>query len=164
MTTFAKHGNDVIYDVIIWVQDGNCTKWLERILGGVVNFTTVACRISSRLKWYKNYKNQLRLAKVIVKNTLPRFFLVLCVYIYIYIHNLPVQYMAKHRAKFGWPQVSDVAAVTKPRSRKPLKFPGMPQTNETISAASGPKFAILWGHVKEVLLFNKFFSDCRYVP
>ena len=27
-----KTGNDVIYDVIIWVQDGNCKKWLERIL------------------------------------------------------------------------------------------------------------------------------------
>ena len=42
--------------------------------GDVVNFTTVACRISSRLKWYKNYKNRLRLAKVIVKNKLPRFY------------------------------------------------------------------------------------------
>jgi len=39
----------------------------------VVNFTTVACRISSRLKWYKNYKNRLRLAKVIVKNKMSRF-------------------------------------------------------------------------------------------
>ena len=29
---FCKTGNDVIYDVIIWVQDGNCRKWLERIL------------------------------------------------------------------------------------------------------------------------------------
>ena len=37
------------------------------------------CRISSRLKWYKNYKNRLRLAKVIVKTKLPRFFLVHCV-------------------------------------------------------------------------------------
>jgi len=27
-------------------------------------FTTVECRISSRLKWYKNYKNRLRLAIV----------------------------------------------------------------------------------------------------
>ena len=27
-----KTGNYVIYDVIIWVQDGNCKKWLERIL------------------------------------------------------------------------------------------------------------------------------------
>jgi len=41
--------------------------------GDVVNFTTVACRISSRLKRYKNYKNRLRLAKVIVKNKMSRF-------------------------------------------------------------------------------------------
>jgi len=32
------------------------------------------------------------------------------------------------------------------------------------SAGSRPKFTILWGHVEEVLLFNKFFSDCQYVP
>ena len=37
------------------------------------NLTTVACRISSRLKWYKNYENRLRLAKVIVKNKMSRF-------------------------------------------------------------------------------------------
>jgi len=30
--SFCKTGNDIIYDVIIWVQDGNCKKWLERIL------------------------------------------------------------------------------------------------------------------------------------
>ena len=29
------------------------------------------------------------------------------------------------------------------KTRHPLKFAGAPQTNETISAASGPKFAIL---------------------
>jgi len=33
---FCNTGNDVIDDVIddviIWVQDGNCKKWLERIL------------------------------------------------------------------------------------------------------------------------------------
>ena len=39
----------------------------------------------------------------------------------------------------------------------PLKFAGVPQTNETISAASGPKFTILSGHVEAILLFNKFF-------
>jgi len=44
-----------------------------------------------------------------------------------------------------------------------LKLPGVPQTNETISAASGPKFTILWGHVEEILLLNKSFSDCRYM-
>ena len=34
----------------------------------------------------------------------------------------------------------------------------------SISAASRPKFTILWGRVEEILLFNKLFSDCRYVP
>ena len=32
-----------------------------------------------------------------------------------------------------------------------------PQTPETISAASGSKFTILWGHVEEILLLNSFF-------
>ena len=41
--------------------------------GDVINFIIVACRISSRLKWYKNYKNRLRLAKVIVRNKMSRF-------------------------------------------------------------------------------------------
>jgi len=51
------------------------------------------------------------------------------------------------------------------KTPNPLKFAGVPQTNETISAASGPKFTILWGHVEEILLLNKFFfSDCRYMP
>jgi len=39
----------------------------------------------------------------------------------------------------------------------------VPQTPEPISAVSGPKFTILSGHV-EVLLLNKFFPDCRYMP
>ena len=43
------------------------------------------------------------------------------------------------------------------KTRNPLKFAGVPQTTGSISAASGPKFTILWGHVEEVLLFNKFF-------
>jgi len=43
------------------------------------------------------------------------------------------------------------------KTRNPLKLPGVPQTNETISAASGPKFTILWGHVGEILLLNKLF-------
>ena len=50
------------------------------------------------------------------------------------------------------------------KTRKPFKVAGVPQTPETISAASGSKFTILWGHVEEILLLNKFFSDCRYVP
>ena len=44
------------------------------------------------------------------------------------------------------------------KTRKPLKFAGVPQTRQQISAVSMPKFTILAGHVEEVLLFNKFFS------
>ena len=43
------------------------------------------------------------------------------------------------------------------KMRNPLKLPGVPQTNETISAARGPKFTILWRRVEEILLLNKFF-------
>ena len=51
------------------------------------------------------------------------------------------------------------------KTRKQLKFGGVPQTNEMISAASGPKFTILlWGHLEDILLLNDFFSHCRYVP
>jgi len=50
------------------------------------------------------------------------------------------------------------------KMRKPLKVAGVPQTPEAISAASGPKFTILWAHVEQILLLNKFFSDCRYMP
>jgi len=50
------------------------------------------------------------------------------------------------------------------KTRNPLKFAGVPQTTGSISAASGPKFTILWRQLEELLLLNKFFSDCRYVP
>jgi len=43
------------------------------------------------------------------------------------------------------------------KTRKPLKVAGVPQTPETILVASGPKFTILWVHVEEILLLNKFF-------
>ena len=60
----------------------------------MVNFTTVACRISSRLKWYKNYKNRLRLAKVIVKNKMSRFFMVHCVLLFRIIEWLRSWFMS----------------------------------------------------------------------
>jgi len=44
------------------------------------------------------------------------------------------------------------------KTRNPLKLAGLPQTNEPISAASQPKFAISWGHVEEIFLFNNYFS------
>ena len=50
------------------------------------------------------------------------------------------------------------------KTRKPLKLEGVPQTPEPISTGSEPKFIILRGHVEDVLLLNKFFSDCQYMP
>ena len=50
------------------------------------------------------------------------------------------------------------------KTRNQLKFAEVPQTGKPISAVTGPTFAILRGHVEEILLFNSFFSDCRYVP
>jgi len=43
------------------------------------------------------------------------------------------------------------------KTRNQMKFAGVPQTNETISAASGPNFTILWGHLEDILLLNNFF-------
>ena len=57
--------------------------------GDVINFNTVACRISSRIKWYKNYKNRLRLAKVIAKNKMWRF-LWFSVYYLQYLYLLQI--------------------------------------------------------------------------
>jgi len=37
------------------------------------------------------------------------------------------------------------------KTRNALKFPEVPQIRQLISAVSGPKFVILWGHVKEIL-------------
>jgi len=58
-------------------------------------------------------------------------------------------------AEYRWRPLSNAAVwltptIRVPRSnaaktRNPLKLAGVPQTNETISAASRPKFTILWG-------------------
>ena len=44
------------------------------------------------------------------------------------------------------------------KTRNQLKFSGVHETNETISAARWPKFAVLWGHLEDIFLLNKFFS------
>jgi len=59
------------------------------------------------------------------------------------------------------PQVWLMPTTTVPCSnaakmQNPLKLARVRQTNETISAPSGPKFTILWRHVGEILLLNKF--------
>jgi len=68
-------------------------------------------------------------------------------------------------AKFGWRPILECRAVTLPRRETWLKLAGVAQTTRSISAAiSGPKFTILWEHVEEILLLNKYFSNCWYVP
>jgi len=42
------------------------------------------------------------------------------------------------------------------KTLKPLKFAGVPQTRQSISAVSGPTFAIV-GTLEKILLFNQFF-------
>jgi len=47
------------------------------------------------------------------------------------------------------------------KTQNPWKLAGVPQTTGLMSAASEPKFIILWGrHLVEILMLNKFFSDC----
>ena len=43
------------------------------------------------------------------------------------------------------------------KTQNPLKFAGVPQMVEPISAVSGRKFTILSGHVEEIVLLNKIF-------
>ena len=50
------------------------------------------------------------------------------------------------------------------KTRNPLKLPGVPQTNATISAASGPKFTTLWDGAQMATFwqfFGTFFSASR---
>jgi len=61
---------------------------------------------------------------------------------------------AEHRwrCKVWLTPTTGVPCSNAAKTRNRLTFAGVPRTNETISAASGPKFTILWGHVKEILL------------
>ena len=78
----------------------------------------------------------------------------------------PAEYRWRHvlNAAVGLMPTTRVPSSNAVKTRNALKLAGVPQTNEMISAASRPKFTILWGHLEEILLLNKFFSDCRYVP
>ena len=62
-------------------------------------------------------------------------------------------------AKFSWYPLLECRAVTKPRREtRNWNSLGVPQTNEPISVASGPKFTILWGHVGRYCCLTSFFS------
>jgi len=51
------------------------------------------------------------------------------------------------------------------KTQNQLKFWRVPQMVEPISAVSGPKFTILWGHVDDILVLNNFLrlSICALV-
>jgi len=61
------------------------------------------------------------------------------------------------RRKVWLTPTTRVPCTNAAKTRNPLKCAGVPQTRQQISAVSRPKFTILWGHVEEVLVFNKFF-------
>jgi len=82
----------------------------------------------------------------------------------MYIYSVPAQETAKDRVKFCWPPVSDVAAVSNEgKTRNSLKFAGVPQTPERISAVSGP-FRHTVRTCGEDIAVYQVFSDCRYIP
>jgi len=60
------------------------------------------------------------------------------------------------RRKVSLTPTTRVPCSNAAKTRNPLKFVGVPQIRQQISAASRPKFTILWGHVEEILLLNKF--------
>ena len=63
------------------------------------------------------------------------------------IYSVAAQKTAKHRAKFGWPTLNDVAPLTKPR---PAEICWGAPNSEPFSAASGPKLAILWDSAGDI--------------
>jgi len=69
-------------------------------------------------------------------------------------------------AEYRWRPLFNAAVWLTPNTGVPCsnaaktRIALVPQTRQQISAATGPKFTILWGHVEEILLPN----DCRYMP
>jgi len=76
-------------------------------------------------------------------------------------HGRPGKYRWRppyvQRRKVWLTPTAGVPCSNAANKRNPLKLPGVHQTTEPISAASGPKFAILCGRVDEILLLNIFF-------
>jgi len=73
-------------------------------------------------------------------------------------------YIVYHCQPRRWPKILQsfvdlhwATSVYEAKTRNRFKFAGVPQTRQQISAVGEPKFTILWGHMEEILLFNKFF-------
>ena len=68
--------------------------------------------------------------------------------------QIPVLVSTLDRPAFDGTQLCLLEGLSNALDRQ---LPGVPQTNETISATSGPKFSILCRHVEEILLLRIFF-------
>ena len=60
-------------------------------------------------------------------------------------------------AKFGWRSLLECRAVPLPRRESRWNLQGCPKLANRSQPLVGRKFTILWGHVEEVSVFNKFF-------
>ena len=75
-------------------------------------------------------------------------------------HGRPAEYRwcrLFNAAKFGWHPLLECCAVTLPRRESSWNLQGVPQTRQQISAFRRRKFTILWRHVGDVWVFNRFF-------
>jgi len=81
------------------------------------------------------------------------------------IYSVAAEEMAKHRAKFGWPPVSDVAAVTNPICETYWNVLGcskLVNRSQPLLGRRSPYCEDMWR--RYCCLTNKFFSNCRYMP
>jgi len=71
-------------------------------------------------------------------------------FLWFSVYNVPAQETAKHRAKFGWSPVSDVAAVTK-ASRETrwnlLGCPKLPNRSHPLVSRSSPHIVRTCGDI-----------------
>jgi len=79
------------------------------------------------------------------------------------IYSVPGQVTAKHRAKFGWLPLSDVATVTNPRREprwKLLECPKLRKGSQPLVCQSSPYCKDMRGRYCCLTSF----SSCRYMP
>jgi len=79
------------------------------------------------------------------------------------IYSIPVQEMAKHCAKFGWPLLSDVGAVTKPRHETCWNLLGCPKLairSHPLVSWSSPYCKDIWRRYCHLTCFFLIVDTC----
>jgi len=82
------------------------------------------------------------------------------------MYSIRKQETAKHSAKFGWPPVSDVAAVTKARHETRwnlLGCPKLPNWSQPLVDLSSPYCGDVWRKYCCLTIFNGLFSRTTWV-